>query len=174
MRDREREAEIQAEGEAGSPWGARYGTRSQNPRITTWTKGRRSTTEPPRLPKLKFLEKLGRTLKNSAMKYFWTKRKMHSRNISRKTKLQRNVHFLKDLSIWDRSRTWVGEVGGQKERQKQASCWAGSPMRVSIPGPWDHDLSLRQMPYQLSHPMPPKIFLSESWVWVLMFPCVWG
>jgi len=31
------------------------------------------------------------------------------------------------------------------EREKQASCRAGSPMRVSIPGPRDHDLSLRQM-----------------------------
>ena len=32
MRDTEREAETQAEGEAGSLWGARCGTRSQDPR----------------------------------------------------------------------------------------------------------------------------------------------
>ena len=30
----------------------------------------------------------------------------------------------------------------------------GSPMRDSIPGPWDHDLSQRQMLHQLSHPVP--------------------
>ena len=36
MIDTEREAETQAEegGEVGSLWGARYGTRSQDPRIT--------------------------------------------------------------------------------------------------------------------------------------------
>ena len=50
MRDTGREAETQAEGEAGSLWGARCGTRSQEPRITPWAKGRRSTTELPRFP----------------------------------------------------------------------------------------------------------------------------
>ena len=51
MRDAQREAEIQAEGEAGPPWGARYGTPSQDPRVTPWAKGRCSTTEPPRCPR---------------------------------------------------------------------------------------------------------------------------
>ena len=45
MRKREKEAETQAEGEAGSIQGARCGTRS-----SPWTKGRCSTTEPPRRP----------------------------------------------------------------------------------------------------------------------------
>ncbi|XP_064448631.1 uncharacterized protein LOC123844460 [Mirounga angustirostris] len=34
---------------------------------------------------------------------------------------------------------------GKWEKEKQASRRAGSPMRGSIPGPWDHDLSRRQM-----------------------------
>ena len=48
--DWERETETQAEGEAGSTQGARCGTWSQDPGITTWAKGRGSTTEPPRRP----------------------------------------------------------------------------------------------------------------------------
>ena len=36
MRDREREAETQAEGKAGSSQGALRGTRSQHPGITPW------------------------------------------------------------------------------------------------------------------------------------------
>ena len=36
--------------EEGSPQGAWCGTRSQDPGTTTWAKGRRSTTEPPRCP----------------------------------------------------------------------------------------------------------------------------
>ena len=47
IRDRQREVETQAEGEAGSLWGFWHGTRSQDPRIMTWDKGRHSTTEPP-------------------------------------------------------------------------------------------------------------------------------
>ena len=35
----EREAETQAEGEAGSMQGARYGTRSRVSRITPWAEG---------------------------------------------------------------------------------------------------------------------------------------
>ena len=46
-----REAKTQAEGEADSPPGARCGTWSLDPRITTWTKGRHSTDEQPRHPK---------------------------------------------------------------------------------------------------------------------------
>ena len=54
MKDTEREAETQAGGEAGSLWGAQYGTQTQGPRITTCAKGRCSTTEPPRCPTLHF------------------------------------------------------------------------------------------------------------------------
>ena len=39
MRDTEREAETQAEGEAGSMQGARCGTQSWVPRITSWAEG---------------------------------------------------------------------------------------------------------------------------------------
>ena len=50
MRDTEREAETQAEGEAGSMQGAPRGTQSWVFRITPWAEGRRQTTEPPRDP----------------------------------------------------------------------------------------------------------------------------
>ena len=50
IHDREREAETQAEGEAGSILGARCRTRSWDWRIAPWTKGRRLTAEPPRDP----------------------------------------------------------------------------------------------------------------------------
>ena len=41
--------------------------------------------------------------------------------------------------------------GRQREREKQAPHGAGSPMMWdSIPGPWDHDLSQKQMLNQLS------------------------
>ena len=46
MRDREREAETQAEGEAGFSRGTRCGTRSWDSRTMPWAEGRRSTTEP--------------------------------------------------------------------------------------------------------------------------------
>ena len=39
MRDTEREAETQAEGESGSMQGAGHGTRSQDSRITPWAEG---------------------------------------------------------------------------------------------------------------------------------------
>ena len=47
-----REAETQAEGEAGSMPGAPRGTRSWDPRIMPWAIGRRETTEPPGIPKM--------------------------------------------------------------------------------------------------------------------------
>ena len=51
-RETEREAEAQAEGEAGSLPGPWCGTWSQDPRITTWAKGRCLTADPPRCPSL--------------------------------------------------------------------------------------------------------------------------
>ena len=48
MRDTQREAETQAEKEAGSMQGAWCGTRSWDSRITPWAKGRRWTAEPSR------------------------------------------------------------------------------------------------------------------------------
>ncbi|XP_048949588.1 fms-related tyrosine kinase 3 ligand isoform X8 [Canis lupus dingo] len=47
---REREAETQAEGEAGSMQGAQRGIRSQVSRIAPWAKGRCQTAAPPRDP----------------------------------------------------------------------------------------------------------------------------
>ena len=47
-RHRKREAETQAEGEAGSMLEARSGTRSWDSGITPWAKGRGATAEPPR------------------------------------------------------------------------------------------------------------------------------
>ena len=49
-RDPEREAETQAEGEAGSLQGAPCGTRSWDPRVTPWAEGRCSTAELPGCP----------------------------------------------------------------------------------------------------------------------------
>ena len=43
----QREAETQAEEEAGSMQGAWCGTWSQDPGVTPWAGGRRSTAEPP-------------------------------------------------------------------------------------------------------------------------------
>ena len=54
MRETQREAETQAEGEAGSLWEVWCGTWSQNPVIMPWAKGRRSATEPPRCPQAQF------------------------------------------------------------------------------------------------------------------------
>ena len=44
------ERKREAAGEAGSMPRARRGTRSWDPGVTTWAKGRRQTTEPPRDP----------------------------------------------------------------------------------------------------------------------------
>ena len=55
MRDTEKEAETQAEGEAGSLQEAQCGTRSQDPRIMTRAKGRCPFTEPLRHPWTNFL-----------------------------------------------------------------------------------------------------------------------
>ena len=40
---------------------------------------------------------------------------------------------------------------GEGQREEQTPCRAGSPMRDSIPGLQDHDLSRRQSLNQLSH-----------------------
>ena len=50
MRETEREAETQAEEEAGSMQEAQCGTWSQDSGIMPWAKGRHSTAEPPRCP----------------------------------------------------------------------------------------------------------------------------
>ena len=49
-RHTEREAETQAEGEAGFLQEARYGTQSRDSGIMAWVEGKHSTTESPRHP----------------------------------------------------------------------------------------------------------------------------
>ena len=66
VRAREREAETQAEGEAGSMQGARCGTWFQVSRITPWSKGRSSTTEPSRRPRTVTFLHRGRPQGNQA------------------------------------------------------------------------------------------------------------
>ena len=46
MRDTQREAETQAEGEAGPMQGARRGTRSRDPGVTPWAAGSRQPLSP--------------------------------------------------------------------------------------------------------------------------------
>ena len=58
MRETDREAETQAEGEAGSIQRARCGTPSQVSRSTCWVKGRRSTAEPPKRPSTEIYKKI--------------------------------------------------------------------------------------------------------------------
>ena len=55
--ERQREAETQAEGEAGSMQGARRGIRSRVFRIAPWAKGRRQTAAPLRDPWITLLNK---------------------------------------------------------------------------------------------------------------------
>ena len=69
------------------------------------------------------------------------------------------------LLIWQRESR---ESSRQKEREKQAEgkeklapCRAGSLMWGSSPGPWDHDLSRRQMLTWLSHQGSVSSFISS-------------
>ena len=50
MRETEKEEETQAEGEAGSSWGAWCGTWSPDPGIMPWTQGRCSIAKSPGFP----------------------------------------------------------------------------------------------------------------------------
>ena len=47
----------------------------------------------------------------------------------------------------------------EREREKQSSCWAGSPAGGLIPEARDRDLSWRQTLNQLNHPGPPSSVL---------------
>ncbi|XP_054363588.1 phosphoserine phosphatase isoform X2 [Mirounga angustirostris] len=50
----------------------------------------------------------------------------------------------------------------QREREKQAPHRAGGPMWDSIPRPWDHDPSRRQMPNRLSHQVNMQVLMRCS------------
>ena len=61
------------------------------------------------------------------------------------------VFLILYLFTWERLRAQAGGAA-EREREKQAPCWAGSPMRGSIPGPWDHDLNWRKTLNWQNHP----------------------
>ena len=65
-----------------------------------------------------------------------------------------NCIFFKDWLIFERE--WAGGEGG--EEGEADSQWAGSPVWDSVPGPWDHDLSWKQMLNLLSHPDTPELY----------------
>ena len=61
--------------------------------------------------------------------------------------------FLKDfVYLFERERLRASMSEGQRQREKEAPCSAGSWMQGPTPGPWDHDLSQRQRLNWLSHP----------------------
>jgi len=72
---------------------------------------------------------------------------VHSLTLRRINSCCLTFFFFKDfIYLFDRERE-LARAGTQArvwEREKQASGRAGSLMRGSIPGPWDHDLSRRQ------------------------------
>ena len=62
-----------------------------------------------------------------------------------------SVSFFLRFYLFERKR--AQEQGeGKGEREKQTPHWAGSLSQGWIPGPWDHDLSPRQLLSQLGHP----------------------
>jgi len=67
------------------------------------------------------------------------------------------------LKILLRERTSVWER--QSETEKQDPCWVGNPMRGSIPGPRDHDLSRRQTPNDWATQALPPLVLSTFAGW---------
>ena len=77
-----------------------------------------------------------------------------------KGKMRQNQESFYYIYLFDRERDSQREREHkqgewEREREKQTPCWAGSPMWGSIPDPWDHDLSQRQMLNHLSHPGAP-------------------
>jgi len=71
--------------------------------------------------------------------------------------------FFKDfVCLFERERMReTAHERGEGQREKQTPCRAGSPMRDSIPGLQDHDLSRRQSLNQLSHPGALYIFFIQ-------------
>ena len=116
----EREAETQAEGEAGSMRGARCGTRSRVSRITAWAEGRRPTAEPPRDPP--FFS----TLKKIFGIYY---------------------EFMYIIGFFLRFYLFMIDTEREKGRDTgrgRSRLHAGSPTRAWIPGLQDHTLGPRQ------------------------------
>ena len=73
------------------------------------------------------------------------------------------LFFLRFLFIYlrrvsEREHSWGG---GKRSRGKRRSRlhWAGSQTQGSVPGPWDRDLSSRQVLNRLSHPGTPLLLV---------------
>ena len=81
----------------------------------------------------------------------WTvEQSKHLRVILRPTSIEKCWFYL-FISEWVHEHN-QSERQREEGRKKQTLLWAGSLMWGLIPGPWDHDLSWRQMLNQLSHP----------------------
>ena len=123
MRDREREAEKQAEGGAGSMQGAGRGTRSQVPMITPWAAGGAKPLRHRGCPMLDFL-----TLSSTSLKIFLK-------------------FFLKRFYLLMRERERERErERGRDIGRRRSRLHAGSLMWDLILGLQDHALGQRQAP----------------------------
>ena len=143
MRDTGREAGTQAEGEAGSPWGARCETGSQDPGITTWAKWRCLTSEPPRCPKLQILDvRWWYEVLRLKLAFFWLL--VGQIMFLCFSAIEISFFFFNFylfMIVTERER----ERQRHRQREKQAPC-TGSPTWDSIPGLQDRTLGQRQAP----------------------------
>ena len=61
------------------------------------------------------------------------------------------------VSEWDKVQVSTHEQG-ERQREKEKQTAEQGARLGSVPGPWDHAPSQRQMPNQLSYPAAPIIF----------------
>ena len=146
--------------EAGSLWGAWCGIQFQDPRITTWDKGRCSTTKPPRCPK--FLLLLMR-IKHYFMSLLSIYTSLSIKNLALKTKLTGAPGWLSRLSIWSLGFGSVPDFRVVRWSSICTLCWAWSLLRIS-PSPSSppcptHMLSLKKNKKQKTYKII-KSFLS--------------
>ena len=78
-------------------------------------------------------------------------------------------HFLKNIFIDSLEKEKESMSSEEEQREKQIPRWAKSPVQGSIPGPWDHDLTWRQMLNWLSHPGTHKIVILRVLFLLLMW-----
>ena len=67
-----------------------------------------------------------------------------------------------------RERASMSRGKGQRERETQAPRQTQSPTQALTPGPWDRDLSWRQMLIGLSHRCPSNIYLFLEIYWLIL------
>ena len=97
----------------------------QDPGIITWAKGRCLTYWATQAPlKFKFY------LKFCFLCGFW---------------VFLLLLYFKDFIYFFKRESKSDIERAQRKREKQIPCWAGSLRQGSIPGPWDHDSSWRQI-----------------------------